>query len=225
MRILIIEDELELAAPISKYLHKHGFVAEYELDGLKGYHQALQADYDCLILDLNLPGMDGLEICEKLRAEGKNTPIIMLTARRGTSNTVTGLDRGADDYLTKPFHMQELLARVNALVRRGSQNSSLNLQFGDIQLDPVKSLVFKADQQVTLNRKEYSILEYLMRNSERPVSAEELLEHVWGETENPFTQTIKTHIKTLRQKLDPEQQFIRTWRGKGYIISDTQKLA
>src|SRR5690349_6919082 len=119
MRILIIEDELELAAPISKYLHKHGFVTEYVLDGLKGYTLALQNDYDCIVLDLNLPGMDGKEICAKLRVEGKTTPIIMLTARRGTSATVTGLDRGADDYLTKPFHMQELLARVNALVRRG----------------------------------------------------------------------------------------------------------
>lgn len=219
MRILIIEDEQDLATPVQLYFQKQNFVVDYAADGKEGYQLASINNYDCIILDLNLPFMDGLQVCQKLREQEVFTPILMLTARRGTAQTISGFEHGADDYLTKPFSMKELLLRVNALIRRNSSHNGNQLNLGELEINPAAHGVTLGKKHIDLNNKEFSTLEYLARHQGRVVSQEELLEHVWGEDVDPFTQTVKTTIKTLRQKVDPHKTLIKTIRGQGYIIS------
>lgn len=219
MRLLIIEDEMAIVMPLKAAFEKRLFAVDFANEGEAGFEKARLNQYDCLILDLNLPEMDGLEVARRLRTEGNTTPILMLTARTNLNNIYDGFEKGADDYLTKPFDFKELLYRVNALIKRTTQTvEETNLIIADITLD-VKSLkVFKADKNIALNGKEYGILEYLLRNKGRVISQEELLEHVWNEDIDSFTQTVKTNIKTLRKKIDPNKTIIKTIRGKGYTI-------
>ncbi|MFH0818592.1 MAG: response regulator transcription factor [Patescibacteria group bacterium] len=223
MRLLIIEDEKDLALPLKKMLEIHGFAVDYAPDGEQGFATAKLNAYDCLLLDLNLPGIDGLELADKLRRVGQNVPIIMLTARSQIYNKLDGFKNGADDYITKPFDLDELIARINAVIKRDSVNKQDKLKFKDFELLPMQNMVIcyqgnKIINKIILNTKETAVLEYLIRHSNRIISTEELLEHVWDSEVNMFTDTVKTHIKTLRQKIDPDKKIIQTIRNKGYKI-------
>lgn len=224
MRILIIEDEENLAKPLKKCLENRGFAVDYAQEGKTGLKLAQTNEYDCILLDLNLPEVDGIEIARQLREQENTSPIIMVTARSQIFNKLEGFDHGADDYVTKPFDLEELIARINAVIKRSSNNKIERLVAGNIELIPDKNSV-NIDQEgnsseITLTTKETGILEYLIRNKGKIVSAEELLEHVWDQEVDLFTNTIKTHIKTLRKKIDPDKKLIKTVRGKGYRISE-----
>ena len=218
MRLLIIEDENAIAQPLKKGLEKKNFGVDISNDGLDGYQKARINNYDCVILDINLPEMDGLTLASKLRAEKNITPILMLTARTMQKNIYEGFEAGTDDYLTKPFDFKELVMRINALIKRNSEVKDDKIKVANIILDTrgLKALVDEKD--AGLNTKEYGILEYLMRNTGKVVSQEELLEHVWDEEIDSFTQTVRTNIKTLRKKIDPKKTIIKTIKGRGYII-------
>jgi DNA-binding response OmpR family regulator len=218
MRILIVEDENAIANPIKKGLERHNYAVDVANDGKNGYSLATINDYDCIVLDLNLPLMDGLDVAQKLRANEIMTPILMLTARSGTDNIVSGFQSGTDDYLAKPFDFRELLYRIQSLVKRKSPVQSLVLSAGDVTLNCDSLKVFKSGVEIRLNAKEYGILEYLLRNRSRVISQEEILQHVWNEEIDSFTQTVRTNLKTLRKKVDPDKELIKTFKGKGYVI-------
>lgn len=220
MRLLLIEDEDEIATPLTKALIKKGFAVDREANGQDGYNEARLNGYDCIILDLNLPDMDGIDIAKNLRKENYTTPILMLTARSAHGSLLTGFEAGTDDYLPKPFDFKELLFRINALIKRNSYNRVEIIKFGDIEFDVKGSKVLKKGKPVTLNNKELGVLEYLARNKGRVVSQEEILEHVWDREIDTFTQTVRTNIKTLRKKLDPDKKIIKTIKGKGYVIEN-----
>lgn len=220
MRILIVEDEINLATPLKKGIEKHGYAVDLAHDGKAGYDLASINPYDCIILDLNLPEMDGIEVAKKLREEGTDTPILMLTARSAQNEKIEGLEMGADDYLTKPFNYQELILRLKALIKRYHPEQTETLSAHGIELDPGKHGVTIDGKVIELNRKEFAILEYLLRNKGRVVSQEELLEKVWNQEVNIFTNTIRTQILNLRKKIDPNKNVIQTIRGVGYKIND-----
>lgn len=219
MKLLIIEDEKQIALPLKKSLEVTGFLVDYAQDGKQGLEMAELNNYDCILLDLNLPLIEGTKISEVLRSSNNTTPIIMLTARSQSYDKLKGFELGADDYVTKPFDTKELIARVRAVIKRNSINKSQKLHLGNIEFVPEKNLVTKNGQNVYLSSKEASLLEYLLRNQGRTVSTEELLEHVWDSEIDYFTDTVKTHIKTLRKKIDPEKKTIKTIRGKGYLVN------
>ena len=220
MRILVTEDEKDLADALAKGLERQGYAVDVAYDGEESLRLAEVNEYDLLVLDLNLPKVDGMEVCKRLRDSGSSIGILMLTARAGFDSRVDGLDVGADDYLVKPFHFPELLARVRAILRREGEHKKPILRTGDLVLDPNTARASVRDTQITLTAKEFGILEYLMRNVGRVVSQEELLEHVWSEDANLFTQSIKVHINNLRKKLDAAggEGLISTIKGKGYLI-------
>lgn len=219
MRLLIIEDEQDIAEPLKLVFEKQGFAVDFTDNGIDGFNEAKLNEYDCIILDLNLPGMDGIEISKELRSLSIFTPIIMLTARSQQFNKLEGFDNGADDYVTKPFDLQELIARVKSVIRRNSQNQQLELEFSGYKLAPESNQIEHPKLGIIqLSNKETGILEYLVRNKGRYVSTEELLEHVWDREADIFSSTVKTHMKTLRKKVDPEKNLIKTMRGKGYIL-------
>ena len=220
MRILVTEDEKDLADALAKGLERQGYAVDVAYDGEESLRLAEVNDYDLIILDLNLPKVDGMEVCRSLRDSGSSIGILMLTARAGLDDRVNGLDQGADDYLVKPFHFPELLARVRSILRREGEQRKLILRVGDLVLDPNAHRVSFKDRHVALTAKEFGILEYLMRNVGCVVSQEDLLEHVWSEDANLFTQSIKVHINNLRKKLDAAggEGLISTIKGKGYLI-------
>jgi DNA-binding response OmpR family regulator len=220
MRILVTEDEKDLADALAKGLERQGYAVDVAYDGEESLRLTEVNDYDLLILDLNLPKVDGMEVCQRLRDSGSSIGILMLTARAGLDSRVNGLDIGADDYLVKPFHFPELLARVRSILRREGEHRKPILRTGDLMLDPNTIRAAVRDTQITLTAKEFGILEYLMRNVGRVVSQEELLEHVWSEDANLFTQSIKVHINNLRKKLDAAggEGLISTVKGKGYFV-------
>jgi len=218
MRILIIEDEKDIALPLKKSLENKGFAVDFAEDGKRGLELAQINGYDCILLDLNLPEIDGIEVAKKLRGDQNTTPIIMLTARSQVYNKLEGFETGADDYVTKPFNLKELIARINAVIKRNSNNKSESLKIDNLELFPERNIVKNAENEIELSNKETAILEYLIRNKGKIVSTEELLEHVWDSEINTFTETVKTHIKTLRKKIDPSKKVIKTIRGKGYMI-------
>jgi DNA-binding response OmpR family regulator len=220
MRILVTEDEKDLADALAKGLERQGYAVDVAYDGEESLRLAEVNDYDLLILDLNLPKVDGMEVCQRLRDSGSSIGILMLTARSGFDSRVDGLDTGADDYLVKPFHFPELLARVRSILRREGEHRKPILRTGDLVLDPNTIRAAVRDTQIILTAKEFGILEYLMRNVGCVVSQEELLEHVWSEDANMFTQSIKVHINNLRKKLHAAggEGLISTVKGKGYLI-------
>jgi len=177
MRLLYVEDEDAIASPLVKGLERRKYAVDHASDGNEAIELFIAHEYDCIILDLNLPGIDGIEVAKRVRQES-SVPIIMLTARITQDNILEGFHSGTDDYMTKPFSFQELLARIEAILRRTSHNDSHNLTVSDIELDPTTKLVTKAESEIELNNKEYGILEYLLRSKGRPVSQEQLLEHV-----------------------------------------------
>jgi DNA-binding response OmpR family regulator len=226
MRILIIEDEDLIAKPLRTALVHLGYAVDWEQNGKSGLQTASTNEFDCILLDLNLPEMDGIEVARNLRNAEINTPIIMVTARHQLPDKLKGFESGADDYISKPFNIKELTARINAIVRRTSENNSLRLTFANFELQSDKNLLInsQSEEETILTTKETALLEYLIRNINNSVSTEELLEHVWDNEINPFTDTVKTHIKTLRLKFDPKKKLLKTIRGKGYMLVSNNEI-
>lgn len=222
MKLLIIEDEKQVADNLKEGLEQHRFSVDVAYNGKDGYHLAQEYDYDIIILDLMLPDMDGEELCRRLRNDGNKSFILMLTAKKQLDNIVEGLDCGADDYLTKPFEFSELLARMRALLRRTSKDKDNNLKTSDIILDIEKEKVEVSGREVQLTKKEYMILEYLLRNRGQLIGRNQLLEHAWDRNVDIFTNVVDTHIKNLRKKLGKSGNIIKTIYGSGYRIPDEE---
>jgi two-component system, OmpR family, alkaline phosphatase synthesis response regulator PhoP len=220
-RILIVEDESTLATTLRDRLQKQGFNVTVASDGTAGLDLAMSEIFDLIVLDLMLPGQNGLVVCQKLRQAGRNAPVLMLTARRQTNDKVMGLQVGADDYLTKPFQMAELLARIDALLRRAGQSQApaARYQFGDWRLDVAGTEVFNNGKPVQVSAKEFKLLRYFAEHPKVTLSREVLLREVWGYTAHTSTRTVDVHVAWLRQKIekDPQNpQWILTVMGLGY---------
>ncbi len=221
MRILIIEDEPKIANAIKNGLEQERFAVDIESDGDGGLGAALAEDYDLLIVDWMLPGqIDGLELCRRVREAGKSTPILMLSAKDKIPEKVGGLNAGADDYLTKPFAFDELLARVRALLRRPSQNKGRKLEVGELSLDTISYHVERAGKPIGLSAKEFALLEYLMRNKGHVMSKDQIIAHVWDFDADILPNTVEVYIGYLRNKIDKpfKDELIITKRGFGYTI-------
>jgi two-component system OmpR family response regulator len=219
MHILVIEDQQDFAQNIRRYLETESYSVDLAFDGESGLQQGLSEEYALVVLDLNLPRMDGLEVCRQLRRSGRSMPILMLTARVGRDNTVAGLDSGADDYLTKPFDLEELLARMRALLRRGGESRSPIIVVGDVTVDTNTHEVRKDGKLVALAPREYALLEFLALNRGIAKSRLEIIELVWGEyDELMFSQTVDVHVAYVRRKLGRE--VIVTVPGKGYMMGE-----
>lgn len=225
MRILLIEDDTALAATINLAL-KPLYAFDMAHTAQKGLELAQYNDYDCILLDLTLPDADGLDVCHKLRGQGYKSPVLMLTARSNIDDRVRGLDSGADDYLTKPFSLVELQARIRALLRRTPDTLANNtLTVGNVSLDLNTREVKRDGQSVPLRRKEFDLLEYLLRNQGRVLTRSMILEHVWDNSIDPFTNAIDVHIKYLRDRIDRpyDHQLIKTVHGLGYKFEIPQE--
>lgn len=220
MRILLVEDDPRMANVIAKGLREHSYAVDVAQDGEAGLYQAAINDYDVIVLDVLLPKRDGYEVCRELRTHGNTTPLLMLTARASIDDRVTGLDAGADDYLTKPFSFRELLARIHALLRRDSQLRPDVLEIGDLVVDSISHRVSRADREVQLTAKEYALLEYLARRAGQLVSRAEIAAHVWDDMFDPFSNTIEVYINRLRKKIDEQHsvKLLHTRRGEGYML-------
>lgn len=218
MKVLIVEDNRILAKNIREYLTLKSFHAEVAFDGIMGKERVMGEYFDVIILDINLPGKDGLTLCRELREEGNNTPVLFLTSRNTSKDVVTGLNTGADDYLGKPFDFEELISRIQALGRRNISNKTTAIRIGDVEIDTTKRLVTKDSETVDLSTKEFDLLQYLIQNRGTPIDRQVLLEHVWGEFDAyMFSRTVDVHISTLRKKLGKD--IIETRKGFGYIIN------
>jgi len=215
MRVLIVEDESTLAAQLASALRAAGFVVDAAKDGEEGLYFGEEFDYDAAVIDLGLPRLDGMSLIRKLRSAERNMPVLILTARGNWQDKVKGLEAGADDYLTKPFQMEELLARLNALIRRAAGYSSPVLEHGDLKLDTAKKEVRVGSDAVELTAYEYKVLEYLMLNPDRVVSKTELTDHLYEQDFDRDSNVIEVFVGRLRKKLDPVNP-IRTVRGQGY---------
>ena len=218
MRVLIVEDETLLAAQIDKYLRDQGFVVDIATDGQEGLYYAREYDHDAAVVDLGLPKLDGISLIETLRREGNTVPVLILTARSGWRDKVAGLECGADDYLTKPFHMEELLARLKVLIRRAAGYASSLLECGPLRLDTTRKEVRVDGTVVALTAFEYRMLEYLAMNPSRVVSKAELTDHLYEQDYDRDSNVIEVFVGRLRRKLDPHGRHkpIHTIRGQGY---------
>ncbi|HIM20677.1 MAG TPA: response regulator [Rhodospirillales bacterium] len=220
MRILVVEDDKKVAGFIKKGLEEETYAIDVAYDGEDGLHFGSEGQYDLIILDIMLPKIDGLEILSQLRDQGRDTPILLLTAKDAVDDRVAGLNKGADDYLTKPFAFSELLARVRVLLRRGKAEVKTTLQISDLTLDLVSHNVNRGGDQIELTGKEYSLLEYFMRNQEKVLTRTMIAEHVWDYNFDTFTNVIDVYINHLRKKIDKgrESKLLHTLRGVGYIM-------
>ena len=227
MKILLVEDEANVASFVKRGLSEAGYDVTVALDGISGHQMALEYDFGLIILDIMLPGMNGIDVCRSLRKQGIDTAIIMLTALGSTENIVTGLDNGADDYLTKPFKFAELLARVRTWIRRqgvASQNSKdNNIKLADLELNTQEKSATRAGKIITLTATEYRLLEYMLRNQKRVVSRVEILENVWDIDFNMSTNVVDVYVNYLRKKIDKgfDSKLIHTIVGMGYMMKET----
>jgi two-component system OmpR family response regulator len=224
MRILLVEDDLKIATFIVKGLKAAGYAVDHALDGEEGLHMALTEPYDTAIIDIMLPKMDGLSLIEKMRKERIRTPVIILSAKASIDDRVKGLQTGSDDYITKPFAFSELLARVQALIRRASGLSEpTRLIVGDLSMNLLTREVIRMDRKIELQPIEFSLLEYLMRSAGRVVSKTMIMEHVWDYNFDPQTNVVEARICRLRDKIDRdfEKKLIHTVRGVGYVLKKT----
>ena len=221
MRILVVEDERDAAEVLAKGLREHTYAVDVAGDGATALEQAGTNDYDLIILDILLPRVNGLDVCRRLRAEGRAVPILMLTARGGPEQRVEGLDVGADDYLAKPYHFPELLARVRALLRRGPALTPSILTVHDLAVDTRARRVERAGTAIPLTAKEYALLEYLLRRQGDVVGRADIAEHVWDDSFDPMSNLIEVYIQRLRRKIDDGQavKLIHTRRGAGYSLA------
>jgi heavy metal response regulator len=222
MRILVVEDEKKVASFIKRALEEEFFSVDEAFDGREGLKMALSEEYDLLILDIMLPYKDGITILREIREEKISTPVLILTAKDNVADKVIGLDSGADDYLAKPFALDELLARVRALIRRVASDKSNFLKAADLKLDILSHKVFRNNIEIQLTPKEYSILEYLMRNKNHVISRSKLSEHVYDYHFDTDTNVIDVYINKLRNKIDKDfdKPVLYTVRGVGYVIKE-----
>jgi len=222
VRVLLIEDDTAIARSLKEGLEDEAYVVDVANDGSEGYRTAVADDYDVIILDIMLPGMNGYEVCRALRNDGNKTPILMLTARDTERDIVEGLDTGADDYLAKPFSFDVLLARIRALLRRPNEKLEEILQIGDLKLDPSSKKVTRASQEISLTAKEYGVLEYLMRNKGKVLSKEQIISHVWDFDADVLPNNVELFIMFLRRKIDKpfKSKLIHTVSGFGYKLEE-----
>ena len=222
MRILVIEDERKIASFIKRGLKEEGYTVDTAFDGEEGYRLTAENEYDLIILDVMLPKRDGISLCRQLRQDGIAAPVLMLTAKDSVQDKVKGLDAGADDYLTKPFAFAELQARIRALLRKGVLQVTSRLQVGDLVLDVASHKATRGSGEIVLTMKEYSLLEYLVRNAGKVVTRTMIAEHVWEIDFDTSTNIIDVYINYLRNKIDSgyEKKLIHTIRGRGYMIKD-----
>jgi DNA-binding response OmpR family regulator len=221
MKILLVEDNKKVASFVEKGLREEGYAVDVAYDGIDGALKAHVYDYDVVLLDVMLPGKTGLEIVHELRKQGKRVPVLLLTAMDATEDVVRGLDLGADDYLTKPFTFEELLARIRALLRRGGARRTDRLMYADIELDRLRHVASRAGMRLDLTPKEYQVLEYFMLKPEHVVRRTELLEKVWDLQFDPMSNVVDVHMANLRKKLQADQKppVLHTVRGVGYMLS------
>ena len=222
MRVLLIEDDVTIARLLKEGLEDESYAVDVANDGSEGYRTAAADDYDVIILDIMLPGMNGYEVCRALRNDGNKTPILMLTARDTERDIVEGLDTGADDYLAKPFSFDVLLAHIRALLRRPNEKLEEILQVGDLKLDPSSKKVTRASQEINLTAKEYGVLEYLMRNKGKVLSKEQIISHVWDFDADVLPNNVELFIMFLRRKIDKpfKSKLIYTVSGFGYKLEE-----
>ncbi|MDX8394551.1 MAG: heavy metal response regulator transcription factor [Mariprofundales bacterium] len=222
MKILVVEDEARVAQFVQKGLREEGHAVDVAYDGEEGDFLANVNDYDLIILDVMLPKKNGLHVCRDIRKNGINTPVLMLTARDSIEDRVRGLDSGADDYLSKPFAFEEFLARVRALLRRSSDVKTPTLKLANLELDPINRRITRGGKPIRLTTKEYSLLEYMLRNPNKVLSRTLIGEHVWDMNFDPESNVIDVYISHLRAKVDKDFDvaLIHTLRGQGYIISE-----
>jgi DNA-binding response OmpR family regulator len=227
MRILVVEDEATAAAVLAKGLREHAYAVDIANDGAAALEQAAINQYDLLIVDVLLPGINGFEVCRRLRTEGASVPVLMLTAIGRLDDRVEGLDAGADDYLPKPYHFKELLARVRALLRRGPALASAVLSLRDLAIDTRARRVERAGRPVRLTTKEYTLLEYLARRQGEVVGRTDIAEHVWDDSFDPMSNLIEVYIQRLRRKIDDghDVKLIHTRRGAGYTLDAAMNAA
>lgn len=222
MRVLIIEDEHKIANSIKKGLEQESFAVDLAFDGEEGYDLASSEDYDVIILDLMLPKLSGEDICRNLRKENIHTPILMLTAKGELSNRVSGLNSGADDYLVKPFAFEELLARTRALIRRPKSSLGQELKTEDLILNPQTFEVKRGEKEIVLSKKEFALLEYLLRNADKVLTKDQIINHVWDYDADVLPNTVEVYIGYLRNKIDlpfkEKKPLINTVRGFGYRL-------
>lgn len=220
MRILIIEDEIELAKALQRGLKSLGYAVDTAFDGIDGEVKAMSVNYDLIVLDLTLPQKDGIDVCKGLRDHGCTSAVLMLTARSQVSERTLGLDSGADDYLAKPFSFDELRARIQALLRRSFGLHSPAITIGGLSVDPAKRMVCYAGHEIVLTAREFDILEYFACRYPDCISTEEILEHVWNDEVDPFSNVVRVHLANLRRKLKNEAggPLIETIVGKGYKL-------
>jgi two-component system, OmpR family, response regulator len=222
MRVLIVEDEVKMASLVRRGLRREGIAADVAIKGEDALWMAEATEYDAIVLDLMLPGIDGLEVCRRLRADGVWAPILMLTARDAVRDRVAGLDGGADDYVTKPFSYSELLARLRALMRRGAVERPTQLEVGELRLDPATRQVWRGEAEIELSAKEFAILETFMRRPGEVLSRFQLLEHAWDYDYENRSNVVDSYVRFLRRKIDKPfgVSSIETVRGAGYRLRE-----
>jgi two-component system OmpR family response regulator len=223
MRILLIEDDLRLAAFVRKGLKEAGFTVEHASDGVTGFHWAVESAFDAAVVDIMLPGMDGLTLIDRLRQRRVKLPVIILSAKRSVGERIEGLQAGGDDYLTKPFAFSELLARIHALIRRASAApEDTGVTVGDLSIDLLKHEVRRGDSKIDLQPREFALLAYLARNAGRVVSKTMIMENVWDYNFDPQTNVVESRVCRLRDKIDrdSDRPLIHTVRGVGYVLRD-----
>lgn len=220
MRILIVEDEPKMAKLVKRGLEEEGYAVDVSADGVDGLHMASENEYDAVVLDVMLPELDGIEVCQQMRERGRWAPVLMLTARDAISDRVRGLDAGADDYLVKPFSFAELVARLRALLRRGPTERPNVLVVGPLSMDPATRRVERSGDQVALSPKEHALLEYFMRHPGEVLSRTRILEHVWDFNYDGRSNVVDVYVNYLRRKIDMPYGtgIIRTVRGAGYVL-------
>jgi two-component system, OmpR family, response regulator len=222
MRVLIVEDDAKMASLIRRGLRQEGIAADHVAEGEEAVWKASSAEYDAVVLDVMLPGIDGFEVCRRLRADGVWAPVLMLTARDAVADRVAGLDSGADDYLVKPFSYAELLARLRALARRGPVERPTELQVGELRLDPASRRTWRGDREIELSAKEFSLLEIFMRRPGEVLSRFQLLEHAWDYDYENRSNIVDSYVRLLRKKIDRPfgAESIETVRGAGYRLRE-----
>lgn len=223
MRILLVDDEKRLADGVRRGLEAEGMVVDVAHDGATGLDMASDADYDVIVLDVMMPGLNGYRVCQALRAEGDHTPVLFLTAKDGEWDEVEGLDTGGDDWLTKPFSFPVLIARLRALARRGARERPAVLEAGDLTLDPAARQAFRGDQEITLTAREMAVLDFLLRRRGEVVTRQEIIANIWGDSFTGDANIIEVYIGHLRAKVDRPfgRHAIETVRGVGYRLSGT----
>jgi two-component system OmpR family response regulator len=223
MRVLLVEDKVKLATILARGLRKEGLSADIATTGEEALWMAASTPYDAVILDVMLPGIDGFETCRRLRSDAVWAPVLMLTARESINDRVAGLDSGADDYLTKPFSLRELLARLRALIRRGTAERPTVLLVGDLRLDPASRRVWRGDAEIVLSRKEFALLEALMRRSGQVLSRLDLLEAAWDQSYENRSNIVDAYVRRLRSKIDRpfRAETLETVRGAGYRLRES----